>query len=412
MALKRYEDASKTALIIARQEQDLGNYPLAHSVIVETIRSLEDAGVKISLQIRQLFILLHSYMLVKIHVRHNEHLAAGRLLLRVAQSISRFPQHIVQILTSTVIECQRGGLKASAYEYAVMLMKPEHRQAIDVNLRRKIEAIVRRKSSVLTDEIPDELTSCPVTNDGTTIPAYQLESTVTRDAIPMCVITGKHMVLTDWCFCPNSKFPALYSEYLGYIQKERQLAQSAASEGVQANDDEKASLGPSSPTSRSPTAKPNANVVLDPVLGKPISEKEITLCSIEEAMKYIQKYNNVIDEKKDADSLNLDSQGGESSLTGGEQDDDNDMMGGDNEDDGLAYPSRGKTLSSDRSDRAFNKAGGSNDMGVVSFAMRDYENEGTAMMPSPTKGMMPPETGATRAPGGRRKKVSYNVTDE
>jgi hypothetical protein len=33
MALKKYDDAAKTALIIARQEQDMGSYALAHSVV-------------------------------------------------------------------------------------------------------------------------------------------------------------------------------------------------------------------------------------------------------------------------------------------------------------------------------------------------------------------------------------------
>ena len=34
MALKKYDDAAKTALIIARQEQDMGSYALAHSVVL------------------------------------------------------------------------------------------------------------------------------------------------------------------------------------------------------------------------------------------------------------------------------------------------------------------------------------------------------------------------------------------
>lgn len=51
----------------------------------------------------------------------------------------------MRILTSTVIECQRAGLKASAYEYASQLiMNPEHRNAMDAKYKRKIEAIVRR----------------------------------------------------------------------------------------------------------------------------------------------------------------------------------------------------------------------------------------------------------------------------
>lgn len=41
----------------------------------------------------------------------------------------RFPKHVVPILTSTVIECQRAGLKQRAFEYASMLMRPEYRCA-------------------------------------------------------------------------------------------------------------------------------------------------------------------------------------------------------------------------------------------------------------------------------------------
>lgn len=308
MALKRYEDASKTALIIAKQEQDLGNYPLAHSVITETIRNLEDASIKITLQMRQMFILLHSYMLVKVMVRHGDHLSAARLLLRVAANISKFPQTVVQILTSTVIECQRAGLKASAYEYAVMLMRPEHRSSIDVNLRRKIEAIVRRKSSNLADESAEEETPCPVSNDGTLMGCYQLESPVTRDAVPMCIITGKHMILSEWCFCPNSKYPAIYSEYLKYIEREREFAASIQAKSFESNNESNPAVNgeddkqfaPSSPNSSLKLGSPvnKGIVVLDPVLNKPLNVEDIKLASVADALKYIQRYNNIFDEKK------------------------------------------------------------------------------------------------------------------
>ncbi len=36
-------------------------------------------------------------------------------------------QHVVPILTSTVIECHRAGLKKTSFEYASMLMRPEYR---------------------------------------------------------------------------------------------------------------------------------------------------------------------------------------------------------------------------------------------------------------------------------------------
>ena len=50
---------------------------------------------------------------------------------------------VVPILTSTVIECQRAGLKASAFSFAAMLMRPEYRQHIDIKWKKKIEQIVR-----------------------------------------------------------------------------------------------------------------------------------------------------------------------------------------------------------------------------------------------------------------------------
>ena len=50
---------------------------------------------------------------------------------------------VVPILTSTVIECQRSGLKKSSFDFAATLMKPEYRQQIDNKWKKKIEGIVR-----------------------------------------------------------------------------------------------------------------------------------------------------------------------------------------------------------------------------------------------------------------------------
>jgi WD repeat-containing protein 19 len=299
LALKKYDEAAKTALIIARQEQDLGNYVLAHSVVVETIRQLEDAGMKVSLQLRQTFVLLHSYVLMKRMVRRDDHESAARLLLRVTQSVSKFPMHIVQILTSTVVECQRAGLKAAAYEHASALMRPEYRPSIDVNLKRKIEAIVRRRP-VLGEE-PLELTSaCPVS--GQQIPVTQLECPTTRDALPMCVVTGQHMVLDNWCFCPVSKCPALYSEYVRYIEDELRIAAQSGANAALLDDGESKSASPiSSKNATSPGGKSlsRAMSVPDPVLGKSVTIGDLVLVTPEEALKYIQRYNNVVEKKEE-----------------------------------------------------------------------------------------------------------------
>lgn len=53
------------------------------------------------------------------------------------------PADIVPILTSTVIECHRAGLKNSAFSFAAMLMRPEYRNKIDAKYKKKIEAMVR-----------------------------------------------------------------------------------------------------------------------------------------------------------------------------------------------------------------------------------------------------------------------------
>ena len=56
-----------------------------------------------------------------------------------AANISKFPSHIVPILTTTVIECHRSGLKNSAFNHAVTLMRPEYRKDIDEKYKKKIE---------------------------------------------------------------------------------------------------------------------------------------------------------------------------------------------------------------------------------------------------------------------------------
>jgi len=316
LALKKYDEAAKTALIISRDEQDHGNYSLAHSVAVETVRQLEAVEMKVPSQLRLSFVLLHSYTLVKSFVRRGDHEGAARLLLRIAQNLSKFPMHAVQILTSTVVECQRAGLKASAYEYAVMLMRPEYRPNIDVNLKRKIEAIVRRRYTQ-GDEVGERTSPCPLS--GQEIPIMQLDCPTTRDALPMCIVTGRHMVLDDWCFCPNSKLPALYSEYIRYIQDE--VAASSTNEPPSptssSRSESKEKEGKMSPVINAISRSVSA---ADPVLGKSVSISDLTMSTPTEALRYIQRYNNVIEKKEEKPSLNDGELAGEDAMRGDEDD--------------------------------------------------------------------------------------------
>ncbi|KAB7504545.1 WD repeat-containing protein 19, partial [Armadillidium nasatum] len=102
--------------------------------------------------------LLHSYTLARLFVKKGDHLKAARLLSRVANNISKFSAHTVPILTSTVIECQRSGLKNSAFNFASLLMRPDTRAQIDAKYKKKIEAIVRKPQRTEEEE---PKTKCP-----------------------------------------------------------------------------------------------------------------------------------------------------------------------------------------------------------------------------------------------------------
>ncbi len=69
--------------------QDEGNYKLAHSKLFSTMQQLTALGAPVPLELSRALALLHSYVLVKSLVGLGDHLAAARMLVRVAGSISR-----------------------------------------------------------------------------------------------------------------------------------------------------------------------------------------------------------------------------------------------------------------------------------------------------------------------------------
>ena len=161
--------------------------------------------------------LLHSYVLARHHAKFGDHLKAARMLHRIAQNISKFPAHVVQILTSTVIECHRSGLKNSAFSYAAMLMRPEHRQKIDEKYKKKIEGIVRRPPQKNAEnEEPPKLTPCPYCS------AEVLESELycgqCKNNLPFCIATGYHIISTDLTVCSNCHFPGFRTELMRLAQ--------------------------------------------------------------------------------------------------------------------------------------------------------------------------------------------------
>ncbi|XP_022086384.1 WD repeat-containing protein 19-like [Acanthaster planci] len=215
MALKQYREAARTAIIIAREEQIAGNYRNAHDVLFSMYRELKSQKIKIPTEMATNLMILHSYILVKIHVKRGDHKKGARMLIRVANNISKFPAHIVPILTSTVIECHRSGLKNSSFSYAAMLMRPEYRNKIDLKYKKKIEAIVRKPDK---SEQEEATSPCPYCKYG--LENTELVCPECKNNIPYCIVTGQHVVRDDFSACPHCDFPALHSEFTSLLDSE------------------------------------------------------------------------------------------------------------------------------------------------------------------------------------------------
>lgn len=216
IVMGRLKEAANTAIIIASEEQEAGNYKMAHDRLFETIKHMRNQSLKLPQAMQNKLMIVHSYTVVKRVVKMNDHLAAARLLIRVAKNISQFPAHTVQILTSTVIECTRAGLKEAAYNWACVLVRPEYRQFLDEKYKKQIEKVAIKRPKITDPE--DGTSQCPFCS--AYILDYELECENCKNTIPYCVASGKHMVLKEWSQCPACKFPANISEMVKSIESE------------------------------------------------------------------------------------------------------------------------------------------------------------------------------------------------
>jgi WD repeat-containing protein 19 len=149
--------------------------------------------------LRRNLVLLHSYTLAKKMSAKKEHEMAARMLIRVAKSISKFPAHIVPILTSTVIECQRAGLKKDSLEYSKKILQPEYKSKVAPQYLKPIEAFVRRPPTQeeLEKERAEKSSPCPYCQFD--LPETLLDCPGCKNNLPYCVTTGKHMVSISDC---------------------------------------------------------------------------------------------------------------------------------------------------------------------------------------------------------------------
>ncbi|XP_049865142.1 WD repeat-containing protein 19 isoform X2 [Pectinophora gossypiella] len=218
MAKRQFNEAAKTAVIIAGAECRAGRYREARDVLRSMCVSLRSRNMPVPRDMRHTIATLHSYILVRTHVKRGRHDLAARLLLRTATEVSFFPtqQHQVSILTSTVIECSRAGLKHQAYNWARVLMQPEYRSQIDSKYAKKIESVVRHAPRGAPPPEPE----APCPQCGGALPSAELRCSRCEADLPFCLATGLHIVKDDLTACPECDFPAIMSEFVEILQEE------------------------------------------------------------------------------------------------------------------------------------------------------------------------------------------------
>ena len=148
-------------------------------------------------------IIIHSYTIVNKLIKLGETENAARMLNRVCSNISQFPRHAGTILTIAVKECVQSGLKASAYTWAAQLCRPEYKNQIKEQHRKKIENTARRP---VKEEPSENTTPCPFCN--APVPESELNCESCMNNLPFCIATGKHMTLNGICRCPKCHSPA------------------------------------------------------------------------------------------------------------------------------------------------------------------------------------------------------------
>jgi WD repeat-containing protein 19 len=159
-AIGNTKQAIKIAITIANQEQEVGNYKYAHDILFETYRDIRKNRLHIPYELNQKLMILHSYIIGRRLIKNKDHLGGALMLKRVAKNISQFPTHMINILTSTVAECMKAGLKKEAQNWALVLMRKENRDQIPEAFKKKISGIALKNLKDHEDD-PEPLSQCP-----------------------------------------------------------------------------------------------------------------------------------------------------------------------------------------------------------------------------------------------------------
>ena len=149
MSCGQFREATKTALLLAKEEQINGNYETAHGLLVEMCKNLLNNKLKISFELLSALHLLHCYKLAKLYLKFEKLEQSCELLCKVSNSINKFPKHATQILSTTVLECLKLNNNRQAIHYStVLIQNSDYLAQLDAKFRRKIETLIRKSASI------------------------------------------------------------------------------------------------------------------------------------------------------------------------------------------------------------------------------------------------------------------------
>ena len=60
----------------------------------------------------------------------DEHIDTALLLNKVSKNIIQFPAHAANILTTTIVKAMRADLKGLAYNWAIIVFRPEYKAQV------------------------------------------------------------------------------------------------------------------------------------------------------------------------------------------------------------------------------------------------------------------------------------------
>ncbi|GMR42999.1 hypothetical protein PMAYCL1PPCAC_13194, partial [Pristionchus mayeri] len=214
VAFGQTREAARTAVLIARDEQERGSSRIAHKMLHGMYKELHVKGMRVPKDMDDLLMYIHSYLITKRLIQRNEMKYAARMLLRTAANISLFPKHATTILTSTVVICVKAELPHTALKHAKTLMSPDHRPKIDQRYAKKIEQLVRKgpPTSFATAAEAEPSSPCPFCSKQVVNSTLICEHCKSR--LPYCIVTGRHVLSDDFAVCPHCDFPCIKTEII------------------------------------------------------------------------------------------------------------------------------------------------------------------------------------------------------